>query len=114
MSVYGAARDDTPVSEQAPANPVDLYGAAKRYIEIYGQSLARETTFVALRIATICAVIHLAAMLPSGMVPEDRLHGSAIGYIKSWRAMSIDTQTRHARARQLRVTPRAPRSHSCR
>jgi nucleoside-diphosphate-sugar epimerase len=53
MSVYGAARDYTPVSEQAPVNPVDLYGAAKRYIEIYGQSLARGTTFVALRIATV-------------------------------------------------------------
>jgi len=55
MSVYGHAGDGTPLSEDAAAAPVDLYGAGKRYVEIYGETLARRgaLSFVALRIATV-------------------------------------------------------------
>ncbi len=55
MSVYGAESDGTPLSEDAPAQPEEVYGAAKRYVEIYGESLARvgRLRFTALRIANV-------------------------------------------------------------
>ncbi|GEM_PF-1913524 len=54
-SVYGAAGTDAPISEQAPAAPIDVYGAAKRVVEIVGENLYRSGSieFVALRIATV-------------------------------------------------------------
>jgi nucleoside-diphosphate-sugar epimerase len=55
MSVYGAEGDGSPVSEESPARPTDLYGSAKRYVEIYGEILAKTKAldFRALRIATV-------------------------------------------------------------
>ncbi len=55
MSVYGAVGDGMPVSEETPACPTDVYGAAKRYVEIFGEAAAgsRDFSFVALRIATV-------------------------------------------------------------
>ena len=55
MSVYGAEGDGFPVSEDRPARPTDLYGTAKRYVEIYGETLGRtkRLNFTALRIATV-------------------------------------------------------------
>jgi nucleoside-diphosphate-sugar epimerase len=55
MSVYGLAGNGAPLCEQADARPADVYGAGKRYIEIYGETLSRNRSisFVALRIATV-------------------------------------------------------------
>jgi UDP-glucuronate 4-epimerase len=54
-SVYGLGVGKGPVSEQEPAKPGDLYGAAKLYVEVLGQAMAEATgmQFVALRIATV-------------------------------------------------------------
>ena len=40
-SVYGSAGTDAPISEQTPAAPTDVYGAAKRAVEIVGETLHR-------------------------------------------------------------------------
>jgi UDP-glucuronate 4-epimerase len=55
MSVFGAAGDGTPLNEETPASPSEVYGAAKRYGEIYGDAIARNKgmSFLVLRIATI-------------------------------------------------------------
>ncbi len=55
MSVYGFPGTGTPVSEREPAAPADLYGAAKRYLEIYGEALSRAGgfRFTSLRIAGV-------------------------------------------------------------
>jgi len=55
LSVYGLAGNGTPLCEQAAAKSADVYGAGKRYIEIYGETLSRNRSFsfVALRIATV-------------------------------------------------------------
>jgi len=55
MSVYGCVGTAEFRSEQDPAAPTDVYGAAKRYVEIYGETLAknRGLRFTALRIATV-------------------------------------------------------------
>ena len=54
-SVYGFAGVTVPVSEDIPAAPSDVYGAAKRFVEIVGENLnARQAIeFSALRIATV-------------------------------------------------------------
>ena len=54
-SVYGLGVGEGPVSEQEPAKPGDLYGAAKLYVEALGQEMAEATgmQFIALRIATV-------------------------------------------------------------
>ena len=54
-SVYGTAGTDAPISEQTPAAPSDVYGAAKRVVEIIGENLQNNggIEFVALRIATV-------------------------------------------------------------
>ena len=54
-SVYGAAGTDAPISEQTPAAATDVYGSAKRVVEIVGENLQRSGSieFVALRIATV-------------------------------------------------------------
>jgi nucleoside-diphosphate-sugar epimerase len=55
MSAYGLAGEGAPLCELAPARAADVYGAGKRYIEIYGETLARNRSFsfAALRIATV-------------------------------------------------------------
>ena len=55
VSVYGAGGDGKPLSEDAPACPTDVYGVGKRYVEIYGETIARRRgfSFAALRIATV-------------------------------------------------------------
>jgi nucleoside-diphosphate-sugar epimerase len=55
MSVYGAEGSGVPLSEDSPARPTDLYGAAKRYVEMYGETIAKTKAlnFAALRIATV-------------------------------------------------------------
>jgi nucleoside-diphosphate-sugar epimerase len=55
VSVYGAGGDGTPISEETPACPADIYGAAKRYAEIFGEAAARRQgfSFSSLRIATV-------------------------------------------------------------
>ncbi|HKT24564.1 MAG TPA: NAD(P)-dependent oxidoreductase [Terriglobales bacterium] len=54
-SVYGSAGTNAPISEQASAAPTDVYGAAKRAVEIVGENLRKNSRieFVALRIATV-------------------------------------------------------------
>src|SRR6185312_8608197 len=54
-SVYGTAGTAAPISEQVGAAPADVYGGAKRAIEIVGDNLHRNGNiqFVALRIATV-------------------------------------------------------------
>lgn len=55
MSVYGLEERFKPVTENDPAAPDDLYGGAKRAIELLGEEVARqgEMEFVALRIARV-------------------------------------------------------------
>ena len=54
-SVYGSAGLSSPISEQVPASPCDVYGGAKRFVEIVGENLHRQAKveFVSLRIATV-------------------------------------------------------------
>ncbi|HWC20397.1 MAG TPA: NAD(P)-dependent oxidoreductase [Terriglobales bacterium] len=54
-SVYGSAGVSSPISEEVPAAPCDVYGAAKRFIEVIGENLQRQEKieFVSLRIATV-------------------------------------------------------------
>jgi len=54
-SVYGSAGTNAPISEQTPAAPIDVYGAAKRAVEIVGENLQKNGSieFVALRIGTV-------------------------------------------------------------
>jgi nucleoside-diphosphate-sugar epimerase len=55
MSVYGSSPRGAPLTEDAPATPDEPYGAAKRAIELLGESLADlgAIEFVALRIARV-------------------------------------------------------------
>ena len=55
MSVYGSVARSKPVTERDPAVPDDLYGAAKRAVELLGEEVARQhgMEFVALRIARV-------------------------------------------------------------
>jgi len=55
MSVYGALRSESPVTEENPAVPDDPYGASKRVVEVVGETLARarQIEFVSLRIARV-------------------------------------------------------------
>jgi UDP-glucuronate 4-epimerase len=55
VTVYGSVGEGRVFSEQEPATPTGVYGAAKRYVEIYGEALSahRAFSFVALRIATV-------------------------------------------------------------
>ena len=57
ISVYGSrrARNQAGVSETEPATPEDVYGAAKRYVEIVGETYRQRfgIQFVALRIASV-------------------------------------------------------------
>lgn len=53
LGVYGGRFDITPVSEETPAAPEELYGAGKMYVEYAGIQLQTESfAFSALRIAT--------------------------------------------------------------
>jgi nucleoside-diphosphate-sugar epimerase len=55
MSVYGSLRAGDFAREDDPAVPDDPYGAAKRVVEVIGETLARrrEIEFVSLRIARV-------------------------------------------------------------
>lgn len=55
MSVYGSFGSHHVFTEKDPTGPIDLYGTAKRYVEIFGELLAsrKALEFVALRIAGI-------------------------------------------------------------
>ncbi len=55
ISVYGSDHGSRAVTESDPAAPNDLYGAAKRYSEVLGETYHRifGFEFVALRIATV-------------------------------------------------------------
>ena len=55
MSVYGTQRTAQPVTEDAPKMPHDSYGAAKRVVELVGETLASQGAieFVSLRIARV-------------------------------------------------------------
>lgn len=55
MSVYGSSFRPRPLTEDDPAVPDEPYGAAKRAIEVIGETLARRGTieFVSLRIARV-------------------------------------------------------------
>ena len=54
-SVYGTQPASRLVSEDQPAAPEDVYGAAKRYVEILGETYERKfgVEFVALRIVMV-------------------------------------------------------------
>ena len=54
-SVYGAAGTDNPISEPCDIAPIDVYGGAKRAVEIVGENLHENGSieFVSLRIATV-------------------------------------------------------------
>jgi nucleoside-diphosphate-sugar epimerase len=57
ISAYGTQRAETaaPVGEDSPASPSDVYGAAKRFIELAGEAIASRSglSFVALRIPIV-------------------------------------------------------------
>ena len=55
MSVYGSAPSAYPLTETDPAIPDEVYGGAKRAIELLGEAAAQrgEIEFVALRIARV-------------------------------------------------------------
>lgn len=55
MSVYGSSFRPRPLTEDDPAAPDEPYGAAKRAIELIGETLGRKGTieFVSLRIARV-------------------------------------------------------------
>jgi len=55
MSVYGSSQAQRPVTEDDVAAPNEPYGAAKRTVELIGETLSRKATFefVALRIARV-------------------------------------------------------------
>jgi nucleoside-diphosphate-sugar epimerase len=55
MSAYGSAVRSQPVTENDPATPDDLYGGAKRAVELLGEEVAKQGAmeFVALRIARV-------------------------------------------------------------
>lgn len=55
LSVYGPGPDDAPVAEDYAAAPQELYGAAKRYVEVLGENYADSfgLEFAALRISTV-------------------------------------------------------------
>ena len=55
MGVYGLTSLSTSLSEDDSAAPEDIYSAGKRYIELYGEVLAKtgRLDFVALRIASV-------------------------------------------------------------
>lgn len=56
-SVYGTRPPQEIATEGGPVTPVELYGAAKRYVEILGGSYrGRGVEFVALRVATVVGV----------------------------------------------------------
>ena len=54
-SVYGLAGLSSPISEQVAPSPCEVYGAAKRFVEIVGENLhlQKKIQFVSLRIATV-------------------------------------------------------------
>jgi nucleoside-diphosphate-sugar epimerase len=54
-SVYGSSCSDRPLTEMDPATPDEPYGAAKRVVELVGETLATAQTleFVSLRIAIV-------------------------------------------------------------
>lgn len=55
VSVYGSQGSKHLFREKDAAAPIDLYGAAKRYVEIYGEQLSARgaVSFVGLRIAGV-------------------------------------------------------------
>lgn len=55
MSVYGSQASKRPMAEDDPAAPDEVYGAAKRAIEVLGENLSNTGAiqFVALRIARV-------------------------------------------------------------
>jgi UDP-glucose 4-epimerase len=55
MSVYGSAHNRRPLTEEDPAIPDEGYGAAKRAIELIGETLSKKGAleFAALRIARV-------------------------------------------------------------
>jgi nucleoside-diphosphate-sugar epimerase len=55
MSVYGSSPSTHPLTENDPAAPDEPYGAAKRVVELIGETLttARTMEFVSLRIARV-------------------------------------------------------------
>ena len=55
MSVFGNQGDGTPLPEDQPVGPTDVYGAAKLYSEIYGAAVgrARGLCFAALRMVSV-------------------------------------------------------------
>jgi nucleoside-diphosphate-sugar epimerase len=55
IGVYGVSFTPRPFTEEDPATPEEPYGAAKRVVELVGESLAREHAieFVSLRIARV-------------------------------------------------------------
>jgi nucleoside-diphosphate-sugar epimerase len=55
MAVYGLTSHNASCTEGTSAKPEDIYGAAKRYIELYGMNTVatRDLEFVSLRIATV-------------------------------------------------------------
>lgn len=55
MSVYGSRNPKQPLSEDDPAAPDEVYGGAKRAIELIGENLSKTGTiqFIALRIARV-------------------------------------------------------------
>jgi len=68
ISAYGSRRfaEHGNVSETVPAAPNDVYGIAKRYVEVVGEACRRQTglEFVALRIATVVGAGSRSAASP--------------------------------------------------
>src|SRR5207244_5043085 len=65
-SVYGTQSGSNFVSEDQPAAPEDVYGAAKRYVEILGENYERKfgVEFVALRMVMVVGAGGTSATSP--------------------------------------------------
>ena len=55
MGIYGREGKNVPLDEEIAPTPSDVYGGAKRYVELYGENLGQTGgfAFVSLRIATV-------------------------------------------------------------
>ena len=86
-SVYGTQSASNFVSEDQPAAPEDVYGAAKRYVEILGEAYERKfgVEFVALRMVMVVGAGGLRPHLPGGIrfstASVRRNHGKCSSHI---------------------------------
>lgn len=54
-AIYGIEGKNVPLNEEVEPTPTEIYGGSKRFVELYGENMARSGAlkFVSLRIATV-------------------------------------------------------------